>query len=213
VVVLAATGVLNAWRQIGSWDALTDSDYGTWLIVKLTLLGAVLAVAGVSRWLLRQQPGGGTEGGTESSPAGRAVRRTVLTEVVGMTLVFAATAGLVNAAPPLAAAVPSVESITVVDGDRLAQIILEPPVTGGTTIHVYLSSSTGSLSQPTDITVTATLPAQSIGPLTIPVVPAGPGHVTATDANLPIAGAWTFAITARYGEFDQVTFDAELVVR
>lgn len=52
VVVLAASGLFNSWRQVGSWDRLTDSDYGTWLIVKLTVLGAVLAVAATSRWLV-----------------------------------------------------------------------------------------------------------------------------------------------------------------
>ena len=61
--------------------------------------------------------------------------------------------------------------------------------------------------------MTATLSSQGIGPLTIPVVPAGPGHVSATDANLPIAGTWTFAVTARYSEFDQVIFTADLDVR
>jgi copper transport protein len=101
----------------------------------------------------------------------------------------------------------------VVDGDRLAQITLDPPVTGGTAMHVYLSSSTGSLDQPTDITVTASLTSQDIGPLTIPTSVAGPGHVTSTDADLPIAGAWTFTITAKYSEFDQVAFVAELTVR
>ena len=101
----------------------------------------------------------------------------------------------------------------MVQGDRLAQITLDPPVTGGTAMHVYLSSSSGSLEQPTEISVTATLAAQGIGPVTIPVVAAGPGHVTAPAANLPIAGTWSFSVVARYSEFDQVTFTGDLEVR
>ena len=101
----------------------------------------------------------------------------------------------------------------MVQGERLAQITLDPPVTGGTALHVYLTSTSGSLEQPTDITVTASLAAQGIGPLTIPVVPAGPGHVTAPAANLPLAGTWSFSVVARYSEFDQVTFTGDLEVR
>jgi copper transport protein len=218
VIVLAATGVFNSWRQIGSWAALTDSDYGTWLIVKLTLLGAVVAIAVTSRWLLRQSSMAvpGSEMPTASTvptPANVALARTVIGEVVGIVLVLAATAGLVNAAPPRALAVPAIASTTVAQGQRLAQITLDPPVTGGTALHIYLSGSSGSLEQPTDITVTASLPAQDIGPLPIPVVPAGPGHVTATAANLPLAGTWTFSVVARYSEFDQVTFTGDLEVR
>ena len=51
------------------------------------------------------------------------------------------------------------------------------------------------------------------GPLDIPVENAGPGHVIATNAVLPLPGAWTFAVTARYSEFDQTTFNAALIVR
>lgn len=210
VVVLAVTGVFNAWRQIGSWDALTDSGYGTWLIVKLVVLGLVLAVAATNRWLIRHHAPIGEDGAIS---VGGGMARTLLAEVAGIVLVFAATAGLVNAAPPHASAPPSVASATVVAEGRLAQITLDPPVTGGTAMHVYLSSTTGALEQPTDITVTATLAAQSIGPLTLPTNVAGPGHVTSSDADLPIAGTWTFSITARYSEFDQTTFTVELAVR
>jgi len=100
-----------------------------------------------------------------------------------------------------------------VQGERIAQVTLSPPVSGGTTMHIYISDTTGSLSSPTSITVQATLPDKSIGPLDIPVENAGPGHVIATNAVLPLPGAWTFAITARYSEFDQTTFNAGLVVR
>ena len=207
VIVLAATGVFNAWRQIGSWDALTDSDYGTWLVVKLTLLAAVVAVAVVSRWLLHQS------GTTHPTPTNVALSRTIVAEVVGIVLVLVATAGLVNAAPPRTEATPAIASTTVVQGDRLAQITLDPTVTGGTAMHVYISSSSGSLDQPTEISVSASLASQGIGPLSIPVVAAGPGHVTAPAANLPIAGTWTFSVVARFSEFDQVTFTGDLEVR
>ncbi|WP_414168551.1 FixH family protein [Streptoverticillium reticulum] len=49
VCVLVATGLYQSWRQVGSWDALTDTEYGRWLLVKVGLVAVVVAVAFVSR--------------------------------------------------------------------------------------------------------------------------------------------------------------------
>ncbi|MFJ6443900.1 copper resistance CopC/CopD family protein [Streptomyces sp. NPDC091649] len=49
VVVLAATGVYQSWRQVGSWSALTGTRYGQLLILKVALIAVLLAVAWFSR--------------------------------------------------------------------------------------------------------------------------------------------------------------------
>ncbi|KAK1180843.1 copper resistance protein CopC [Streptomyces sp. NBS 14/10] len=49
VVVLVLTGVYQSWRQVGSWDALTDTEYGRWLLVKVGLVAVLIAIASVSR--------------------------------------------------------------------------------------------------------------------------------------------------------------------
>ncbi|MFJ6611415.1 copper resistance CopC/CopD family protein [Streptomyces sp. NPDC091289] len=49
VVVLAATGIYQSWRQVGSWSALTGTRYGQLLILKVALIGVLLAVAWFSR--------------------------------------------------------------------------------------------------------------------------------------------------------------------
>ncbi len=181
----------------------------------------VLAVAATSRWLIRTRlpslpaPGVLANAGAmanESVDTEPALKRTVIVEVVGIVLILAATAGLVNAAPPQGTSLGPT-SVSVVEGDRIAQIILDPAVTGGTTMHVYISSTGGWLDRPDEISVEAELPTQQIGPLVIPTVTAGPDHVTTNEATLPIAGPWTFTITVRYGDFDQVVFTAELEVR
>ena len=40
---------MQAVRQVGSLDALTGTSYGTLLIWKVVIVGAVLAVAAVAR--------------------------------------------------------------------------------------------------------------------------------------------------------------------
>ncbi len=204
VVALAATGAVNWWRQAGSLDAVFDTTYGRWLLVKLVLVLGVVTLGGVSRWLVHAHPG---DAGTDP-----AMRRVLAAEVVGMALVLAATAGLVSAVPPVDLVVGPA-SASAVQGNRIAQVVLDPAVAGGAELHVYISGGGGALDAAEEITVEANLAAQAIGPLEIPVVDAGPNHVRSSDANLPVAGTWTFTVTARYGEFEEVVFTTDLVVR
>ncbi|ATL29001.1 Copper resistance protein D [Streptomyces formicae] len=49
VVVLAATGLYQSWRQVGSWSALTGTSYGQLLLVKVGLVVVLVGVASISR--------------------------------------------------------------------------------------------------------------------------------------------------------------------
>ncbi|MCQ4042969.1 FixH family protein [Streptantibioticus rubrisoli] len=49
VCVLAATGIYQSWRQVGSWHALATTSYGRLLIAKVALVAVVLGAAYVSR--------------------------------------------------------------------------------------------------------------------------------------------------------------------
>ncbi|GAA2957456.1 copper resistance CopC/CopD family protein [Kitasatospora cinereorecta] len=49
VLVLAATGLYQSWRQVGSWSALTGTRYGVLLIIKVTLVAVLIGVAWISR--------------------------------------------------------------------------------------------------------------------------------------------------------------------
>ncbi|MFD6528520.1 copper resistance CopC/CopD family protein [Streptomyces sp. NPDC060184] len=58
VVVLAATGLYQSWRQIGSWSALTGTAYGRLLLVKVGLVAVLVGVAWISRRWTGRLPGG-----------------------------------------------------------------------------------------------------------------------------------------------------------
>ncbi|WP_426403917.1 copper resistance protein CopC [Streptomyces sp. R-07] len=54
VAVLAATGLYQAWRQVGSWSALTGTRYGQLLLVKIGLMAVLIGIAWTSRrWTQR----------------------------------------------------------------------------------------------------------------------------------------------------------------
>jgi copper transport protein len=64
VVVLAASGLYQAWRQVGSWSALGGTSYGQLLLVKVGLVAVLIGIAWFSRrWTGRL--GERAEAGTE----------------------------------------------------------------------------------------------------------------------------------------------------
>jgi copper transport protein len=203
VALLAVSGTSNAWRQLGSFSGLTDSSYGRWLIIKLALVAIVLGGAAVSRRTLRSRS-------VDDPTALPTLRRSVTFEVAGLVLVLMATAGLVSSPPPPSS--PENASGTAVVGERIVQVELEPAVTGGTEMHVYLTSPGGGLDRADEFTVEAELAADGIGPIEVDLVPAGPNHVIGPSVDLPVPGLWTFEVTARFGEFDQIVFPVQVPV-
>jgi copper transport protein len=49
ISLLIGTGVYQAWRQIGTWRAFTDTSYGRLLLIKIGLVCGLVAVAWFSR--------------------------------------------------------------------------------------------------------------------------------------------------------------------
>ncbi|MET7980431.1 copper resistance protein CopC, partial [Streptomyces mirabilis] len=49
VTVLAATGIYQSWRQVGSWSALTGTWYGQLLLIKISLVAVLVGIAWISR--------------------------------------------------------------------------------------------------------------------------------------------------------------------
>ena len=198
LAVLVASGAVNALRQAGSPDSLLGTDYGRLLLVKLAGVAGLVVVAAIARRASRRSDGNGLIG-----PA--------LAEVALIALVLSVTVVLVNVRPGLTETRgPLIVSAVV--GERTAQVVLDPARASGSSLHVYLSSARGALDRATQITVTATLPAQDIGPLPLEVFSAGPNHVTGPHIVLALAGDWVIEVTARYGEFEQVRFRTTMTV-
>ncbi|MCI4082499.1 copper resistance protein CopC [Streptomyces sp. MMS21 TC-5] len=74
VVVLAVTGVYQAWRQTGSWSALTGTEYGRLLLLKVALVAVLLGVAYMSRkWTARLAEAPAAREGAASEAGGQEV--------------------------------------------------------------------------------------------------------------------------------------------
>jgi len=201
VVVLVATGSLQAYRQLGSFDALTNTTYGTVLIRKLVVVVMLVAVAFVSRRIVHREP-------IDMPRLGRSIAIEAIAAVaivVFTSLLMASNPSNVVAAKPF--------SVTLVDGDYLASITVEPGRVGSNEMHLYLSDATSSLIQPDSVTVEISDPSRDVAALQIPVERSGAGHFTTSTATFPYATTWTLTVTARYNTFDEVQFTTDVTIR
>ncbi|MFD3538032.1 copper resistance CopC/CopD family protein [Streptomyces sp. NPDC058662] len=73
VLVVAVTGVYQSWRQLGTWSALTGTEYGRLLLLKVGLVAVLIGIAYMSRkWTGRLAEGAEAE----AAPAARTAART-----------------------------------------------------------------------------------------------------------------------------------------
>jgi copper transport protein len=220
VMVIVASGVVQAWRQLGSWDAMVDTSYGRLLLVKVGFVVLMLVAAAASRSWVRQRaharaaslslsPG---PGATAVSPSGAAplapLRRSVAIEVGLAVAVLATTAALVNAVPGASAvdddaATGGTFSSTVHGSLTAIEVTVDPAAVGAADVDVTVTDHVGEPLEPEEVTASLTLPERDIGPLDLPLQAVGPGRYVAEATQIPFSGTWELEVVARTTDIDQ----------
>jgi copper transport protein len=169
------------------------------------LVLALIGVASLTRSALRGRLApDDAEPVTEERTMG-VLRRLVVVEVVVAVVVVAITSLLVDANPGgagVAGAAGPFDETVVVD-DVLINLVAVPGTVGPTDIHLYVDDPGGGLTPP--VGVTGTLSSGDITGVEVPFVAAGPGHWSAYDVDLPIAGQWELAIDVLLTEVDEIS--------
>ena len=189
VIVLVATGLVQAWRILDGFSSIWGSDYGRRLLLKTALVVAVIAIAAVVRRTAHRRP-----------PEPGRLRRLVATELCVALAILGVTAVLVGTPPPRAAAANSTFSTTLVQQDMIASIAIEPARQGsGNTLHVYISPPGGSLAKVDSAEARLTLPSRDLGPIPVPLTTAGVNHYAAYDVQFPFKGDWQLELLVVVG--------------
>lgn len=197
VAVLAVTGTIQAWREVGTVDALATTSYGLLVIAKVALLAALVTLGYFARRTVLRR--------SEGSATVTKLRRGVLTEVLLGAVVLAITAVLI-AQPPgkvaLAAdrAKPKVATVALSAGSS-ARVEISPGVHGQVRVAVRLSGA----SPTARLTASASLPTKQLGPIPIDLKASGPQNYTATNLMLPTAGIWVISLAVQGSEFESTT--------
>jgi copper transport protein len=136
VAVLAISGVIQAYIDIRSLSALTNTTYGELVLLKTGLMGMLIGLGAVNRervipTLRRLVEAGATPGAT-----GVLLRRSTRGELAAMVCVFAVTAALVTFAPPIdAASGPFAENVRL--GPAELEAYITPAQVGVNAMHLY----------------------------------------------------------------------------
>lgn len=202
VVVLALSGTVQAWRQIGTWSALWHTTYGHLLTAKVLVFSALVVAAYASRDVLRLRvvpalrtalgPGAARR---EADPEDAVeLRNGVWVEATLAIVVLALTAALVNAQPAreAAAQTPHTYSSTLVASPMRFDIAVQPALRGNDTIVVtpHLDAdNSGSIFR---LSATLSLPGR-VAPIPLAFAPLGDGRYAA-NAVVPLAGNWKLEV-------------------
>lgn len=214
VVVIAATGVIQAYIDVRSVHGLLHTTYGALIIIKVVLLSTLIGLGWVNReriipTLKRLVGDGRSPGGV-----GALARRTMRGELALMLCVFGVTAALISYTPPIDAA-SGPFSVNTTIGSAELEMTVEPAKVGLNTVHLYLiDAKTGAQFTATkELTAVAKLPSKGIGPLPLRPTVAGPGHYILSSAVLSPSGTWEIEITDRVSEFEQSSRTVKVPIR
>ncbi|WP_405020874.1 FixH family protein [Kitasatospora sp. NBC_00070] len=230
VTVLALTGVYQSWRGVGSWSALTSTDYGRLLLIKVGCVAVMLGAAWSSRrWVARLW----TDPLSDGAAARSGLRRSVLVEAGVAAAVLVVTTMLTSAPPgrvaQAVAALPPNSAAPAAPGRAVelrlsydtggrtanakgaATVGVAPPAVGNNTVRLALDGPDGQPVEVAEVELTFTLPARDVGPLTVALQAEGTGRWTGT-VQLPLAGEWVASLTVRTSDIDQATSVQKLTI-
>jgi copper transport protein len=202
VIVLILSGLFASWRQVGfTIRGYTDTTYGHLLLIKLAIFAGLIALAAVSRAIVRARRAAPLDAPDSAVAAidertTVKLRKSVLAEVLVAVGVLAVTAMLVNAQPARSALAPGLFASTVKAGDppMLVSVTVSPAKSGANAMHIYTETPAG---RPQDVLqMSATLSLKSKGILALPadLTKGGPNHYLNTTLALPIPGKWTMTL-------------------
>lgn len=214
VAAIALTGALQAYLDVRSLSGLLDSTYGALVLAKTGLLAILIVLGRLHRARLIPALRGRVDRGSAPGEPGVATRRTLRGELALMLGVLGVTAALVSYTPPVDAEEGPFSASRAI-GPAELELTVEPAEAGPNTIHLYLfDRRTGAQFTATkELTATAALSEEHIGPLRLRPTPAGPGHYVFNDAVLSPAGKWRIAVVDRTSEFDEHSTFIEVPIR
>ncbi|HEX5909758.1 MAG TPA: copper resistance protein CopC, partial [Thermoleophilaceae bacterium] len=212
VAALVVTGVIQSVVQLDAFSDLWSSAFGRAVLVKTALLLVLLGLGAYNRQRTRPQLVERARAGETPGATGLRLRRAIRAEVALLAAVLVAAGALVGYSPTAGSAAAGPFSANENLGPARLELTVDPARVGANEIHLYLfDRRTGAqYDRAKELTVSASLPAKRIGPLSLAARKTGPGHYTVRGASLVPAGDWVLAVESRVSAFD--AFDAKVEV-
>ena len=221
VAAIVVSGVIISWTQLASFANFLGNDYGTSLLLKLTLFASVIAVAAYNKLVLTPALQRGEAG------ASARIRRSIRVEYVVYILILGAAMSLTLTPPPRArvAQAAGAGGVIKMGLDGISRTLaapngysldfeLTPARAGENMLMATVKDAHGQvLKNLADLEVVASLDSAGISDIRLKgeKLPNGQWHVMIKDMLIP--GEWSMALEAFVSDFDKVEFATKLDIK
>jgi copper transport protein len=207
VGVVALTGLLLAVIQLESFQALTSTNYGWILCIKLALVVLLLALAALNRFRLTpalQSPSQNT----------RPLVRSIGFECAVVVGILALVAGWRFTPPPrsLTAAVRPPLALHIHSDKAMFQVLISRSRAGTDDFVLQIMAGDATPLQAKEVSLFLSLPEKGIEPMERKAARDADGIWTIRDVPIPFAGLWRVRVDALVTDFEKVTLEEELDV-
>lgn len=196
LAVVAATGIVQAWGEVGAWERLATTPYGRLVVLKAGLLLTLAALGAINRY--RSVPAAGR------SLAG--LRRVGIAELAVAVLALGAAAVLTESAPASYAAGEAGPAPLVASGSDFGTSVrvrmeITPGFPGQNQFAVTLRDyDTGRPVAADHASLRFALRDRpDIGQSTLELARAGDGEYHGRGSNLSLEGQWTITVVVERG--------------
>jgi copper transport protein len=214
VATLALTGTYQAWREVAPLPALWSTEYGRLLLLKIIGFLALVGLGNLSRLAVRRRyvtPVAHAMSSSDTTELAESeeerllgrLRASVGLEVLIAAAVLAVTALLVSTPPARATYAKPFDATVQLASGGSAAVSVSPARSGANTIRVTVLDSRGGPADAREVTMTAALPIEQIGPLPVTLNRNGTGVYSAPAASLPRPGTWELVLRVQMSEFDR----------
>jgi len=210
VAVLVSAGVLNAYLELRSWNALLHTSYGQLVLAKSALVVPVLVLGGYNRRFavpaLQQEIATPTQ--QRRFIGGASLELAIVVAILGVT------AALVAEPPGKAVAAATARPVSETEsaGPFELELDVDPARVGANRVRVSTSED-GRPANVDEIRISASLAKRGIEQLRFDARPAGRGVYAARGAAFPADGTWKVRVDVRRGGFDEWTATFDVPIR
>ena len=209
IALVLVAGTLLAIAEVGSVANLFETGYGQTLLVKIALVGLLIAVAAYNRFLLVPWLSASEARGQGAGLAAgwRRLVATVRLEAILAVAILAVTAVLANGVPSNGATLPPpvpFARTVPFDGGHLT-FRITPNQALVNDITVQFTGADGVPAEMAEsVSLYLNLPSQNVGPIETDMKKTGVGRFALIDSpNPPIVGTWEITLQIQVSEFSQ----------
>lgn len=205
VALLAITGLALATIELETPWALIGTNYGRLLLVKLALVGGLLALAAFNRYRLTPALG-------HDPAAPCRLQRTIICEGMIALTILAVVAGWRFAPPPRNLIPETPLAIHIHTDKAMFQVLVSPGRAGTNDFVLQLMAGDATLLQAKEAKLTLSLPSRGVEPLerSASLGPDKYWHVHGV--ALPLPGRWHVRIDALVSDFDEISLEDDIDV-